>query len=57
MIRTTQTVEQGWSGYDKTVAECQLHNYGVIFLDGYGCPLDDEYELEDVFEQWKGEQK
>ncbi len=30
-----------WSGYDKTVATCHMHNYGVVVLDSYKQPIDD----------------
>lgn len=46
-------IEQNWTDYDKTVAECQLANYGCIYLDDYGCPIDDENTLEVMFEHDK----
>lgn len=44
-MKTTKTVNPSWNEYDKVVAECHLANYGIIYLDEYGCPIDVE-ELE-----------
>lgn len=38
-------IDEKWSDYDKLVAKCQLENYGKIYLDEYGCPIDNEAEL------------
>lgn len=45
---TTSYVSGAWCKYDQDVARCQLNNYGKIFLDEYGKPIDDEYELEEL---------
>ena len=46
------------SDYDLAVMEGQLATYGMIFLDEYGKPVDNEYEQEELFEKSKaGEQK
>ena len=39
-----------FEGYDYAVASCHINNYGVIIVDEYGSPIDDEYVLEDIFE-------
>ena len=39
-----------FEGYDYAVASCQINNYGVIIVDEYGSPIDDEYVLEHIFE-------
>lgn len=53
-IRTAKKINGNWGDYDKTVAKCHLMNYGVIFLDEYGCPIDNEYVLEDLYAEYKG---
>ena len=39
-----------FEGYDYAVASCHINNYGVIIIDEYGSPIDDEFVLEDIFE-------
>lgn len=39
-----------FEGYDYAVASCHINNYGVIIVDEYGSPIDNEYVLEDIFE-------
>lgn len=39
-----------FEGYDYAVASCHINNYGVIIVDEYGSPIDDEFVLEDIFE-------
>lgn len=51
-MRTTTEINEKWSDYNKSVAKCHLNNYGVIFLDDYDCPIDDEYELEELYEKY-----
>lgn len=43
---TTKSINKDWCDYDKRVAQCHLLNWGIIFLDDFGCPIDNEYELE-----------
>lgn len=50
MYTKTYKINENWSEYDKSVAECQLENYSVIYLDDYGCPIDDIYITDDIFE-------
>lgn len=52
-METTNTINPTWNNYDKTVAECHLFNYGVIFIDYWGFPVDDEYELEELYKEYK----
>lgn len=47
-MRTTKKINSEWSQYDRMVALSQLANYGVIFLDEYDLPVDDEYFLEEL---------
>lgn len=47
-VKTTKKINSEWSEYDRMVALSQLTNYGVIFLDAYDLPIDDEYELEEL---------
>ena len=47
-MRTRKSINPRWSEYDISVAKTHLANYGVIYLDEYGCPIDDEYILEDM---------
>lgn len=51
-MKTTTEINEKWDDYGKKVAECQLYNYGVIFLDNYDFPIDNEYELEELYEQF-----
>lgn len=44
-MKYTNKISSDWSDYNKTVATCQLDNNGVIFLDQYDCPIDNEYEV------------
>lgn len=44
----TDKINDEWNGYDKAVAETHLANYGKIYLDGYGLPIDDLWVVEDI---------
>jgi hypothetical protein len=46
IINKTDFINPKWNSYDRTVAKAQLSNFGCIFLDEYGCPIDNEYALE-----------
>lgn len=37
---------KGYTGYDKSVGECHIANYGCVYIDEYDSPIDDEYVLE-----------
>lgn len=40
-------VNPKWNEYDRTVGKQHLANYGRIYLDDYGVPVDNEYEAEE----------
>jgi hypothetical protein len=52
-MKTAITINEKWSDYEKTVARCQLINFRIIFLDKYGKPIDNEYELEELNEKYQ----
>lgn len=52
-MKTIKKINGEWSKYDRMVALSQLANYGVIFLDEYDLPIDDEYELEELNQRRK----
>lgn len=41
-MTTRKTINENWSNYDKAVAKCHLANWGVIYIDEYGEPIDVE---------------
>lgn len=55
-MKTTTEIRTDWSEYDKVVAQCQLMNYGKIYLDEYDVPIDDEHDyknkLHKVFQSY-----
>lgn len=51
MMPKTTKIAANWSEYDQSVAKCQLANYGIIYLDEYGCPIDDIYVTDELFEE------
>lgn len=50
-INIITKINDEWNHYDKLNAKCQLENYGKIYLDEYGYPIDDEYELEKLIKE------
>ena len=40
--------DEEWSEYDKKVAESHIKNYGWIYIDSFGFPIDNENDLEDI---------
>lgn len=48
-MKFTRCINDDWFDYYKTTAICQLSNYGIIFLDDYGNPIDNEFELDELF--------
>lgn len=52
-MRTRKTVSESWSEYEQVVGRNQLLNFGVIFLDKYNKPIDNEYELEELYEKYQ----
>ena len=47
-MKTTKEIRTEWSEYDRVVAQCQLMNYGKIYLDEYDLPIDNEYLIEEL---------
>lgn len=56
-MKTRKTINKSWNEYDMTQGKIQLMNYGIIFLDEYGCPIDDEYYLEELNEKYQRDSK
>lgn len=52
-MKTTKEIDKEWNAYDQSVAKCHLINYGIIFLDGYGIPIDNEFLTDELFENLK----
>ena len=52
-LKTTKSLSDRWMEYDRTVGYFQLLNYGVIFLDEYNLPIDNENELEELYKQYQ----
>lgn len=52
--RRVDTIDQTWSDYEITVATSQLHNFGCIFVDDSDCPIDNEFELEEIVTERNG---
>lgn len=52
-MNTTKEINNAWSAYDQNVAKCHLINYGVIFTDEYGVPIDNEFLTDELFEKLK----
>lgn len=48
-FQTTTIIDEDWSNYDKMVANSHLADFGFIVLDEYGCPVDNEYDLEEFY--------
>ena len=46
-----------FQGYDRTVAQCHIANCGKIIVSAeYGDPIDNEYDLAEIYEQIENEQ-
>lgn len=41
-------IDEKWGSYDKMVAICHLSNYGKIFIDEYGVPIDNDDDLMEI---------
>lgn len=52
-FKVRKSINPAWGSYDKTVAKTHLSNYGVIFTDSYGSPIDDEYTIQEVYQKYK----
>lgn len=51
-FRVEEFVDPSWPAYDRSVAEAMLSNYGEIYVDRYGLPIDDEYDQEEISHAW-----
>lgn len=50
-MKTTTEISPEWTDYDRLVAELHIYNYGVIYLDKYGYPIDnDKLIIEEIRE-------
>ena len=47
-ISKEEFLQTDWLPYDRLVGECHVDNYGCVYLDKYGTPIDDEYLLENI---------
>lgn len=47
-MKIVRVIDESWTEYNKVVAQCQMMNYGKIFIDEYGEPIDDEYLTEEL---------
>ena len=57
-FNTVTEINPEWSDYDKTIAECHLANTGVVIVDTeYGQPIDNEYDLEEIYRLLEKENK
>ena len=57
-FNTVTEIDPEWSDYDKKVAECHLANAGVVIVDTeYGQPIDNEYDLEEIYRILEKEKK
>ena len=52
-MKTRKTVSESWNEYEQVVGGNQLLNFGIIFLDKYNKPIDNEYELEELYEKYQ----
>lgn len=52
-MNTRYTINPSWAKYDQLVARNMLKQYGVIFLDEYGLPIDNEREVDELFQKWE----
>ena len=41
-LKNTNVINDYWSDYDKTIAQCHISNWGTIYLDDYGYPMEVE---------------
>lgn len=52
-MKTTKEINKEWSAYEQSVAKCYIANYGIIFLDSFDRPIDNEYEAEELYNNLK----
>lgn len=41
-----------WCMYDYAVKDVCMSNYGILILDEFFCPIDNNYELEEIAERF-----
>lgn len=56
-MNTTYKINNAWNNYDKSVAKCHLSNYGIIFLDSFSLPVDDQYQTDELYNNLKPNDK
>ena len=53
MLKVTRRINQ-FTGYNRTIAICQMDNWGFIILDDYGDPLEVEDVSQTLLEELEG---
>lgn len=48
----TTFINPNWSSYDQSVARAHMLNWNKIIINEYGCPIDNEYEIEGIEEEY-----
>ena len=44
-------IDPSWTIYDKTVANGMLADFGEIYVDAWGTPIDNEYDIADIMNE------
>ncbi len=57
MAKTRKTIDEKWNMYDRSVGMCHLSNFGKIYLDSYGKPIDDEYLVSELVRKERAKNK
>lgn len=52
-FRTVKEINPAWQVYDQTVAQTHLSQWGVIAIDKYGLPIDNEFDYEAIAQNLK----
>lgn len=47
----TDAINERWMGYHKKVAESHLTNYGVVIVDEYGNPIDNQFDIDQILDE------
>ena len=48
VIKITDKIDAEWNKYDAAIGQSHLDNWGIIFLDEFGLPVDNSFELEEM---------
>lgn len=56
-MKTRKNIKNSWEEYDKVIAQSHLNNFGIIFLDEYNLPIDNLFELEELYQIYQQENK